>query len=84
MKAITQWNYTPHMRYHEAKRATLPHICRVAPKLGGFLIEWFDKGAECPHKIIIKKRENFNLIAPENNLTKKYITTNTTIPKKKK
>lgn len=56
MKAITNWNYTPYMRYHETKRATLPHICRVAPKLGGFLIEWFDKGAECPHKIIINKR----------------------------
>lgn len=44
------------MRYHEAYRAMLPYVCRLAPHLGGFLFEWFDKGNDGAHKVIIKKR----------------------------
>ena len=56
MKDITNWNYTPYMRYHERRLATLPYVCRLAPFLGGFTFEWFDKGFDGAHKVIVKLR----------------------------
>lgn len=58
MKAFTSWSYTPFTRMHERRLSTLPHICRIAPFLGGFIFEWFDKGSDGAHKVIIKKRDS--------------------------
>ena len=62
MKALTNWNYTPFTRLHERKKEYLPYVCRLAPRLGGFTFEWFDKGDDKKHKLIVKLRGSVDVV----------------------
>ncbi len=44
MRGNTGWNYKPFTRLIDMEVRSLPFICRVAPFVGGFEIQWFDNG----------------------------------------
>ena len=57
MKAITGWNFRPYSPMPKEERARAPYICRLAPRAGGFTVEFIDNGASnALHTIYWRRR----------------------------
>ncbi len=57
MKAIIGWNFRPYSPMPKEERAHAPYICRLAPRAGGFTVEFIDNGASnAPHTIYWRRR----------------------------
>ena len=55
MRGNTGWNYRPFTRLNEMEKRSLPFVCRIAPFVGGFEIQWFDNGQPAgEHKLLYR------------------------------
>ncbi len=55
MRGNTAWSYRPFAQLNDLDRTKLPFICRIAPFVGGFELQWFDNGApDCAHKLLYR------------------------------
>lgn len=72
MRGLTNWNQTPFTRLTETYKKQQPYICSISPFESGFGFEWFDRGSDEAHKVIVHKYESYD--APiEYPLTDRFI-----------
>ena len=51
MRGLTHWNYKPFTHLINQEPRMLPVVCRVAPGVSRFEIEWYDHGSDGPHAL---------------------------------
>lgn len=44
MKTTTSWSFKPYTELYRRERGTSPYICRLAPRAGGFTVDFIDNG----------------------------------------
>ena len=44
MKTVKGWSFKPYNELHRRERGISPYICRLAPRSGGFTVDFIDNG----------------------------------------
>ncbi|MBE6644841.1 MAG: exo-alpha-sialidase [Ruminococcaceae bacterium] len=60
MRGSNKWSFRPYTRLHQTNRANVPYICSLAPFADGFSFEWFDRGSNGEHKLVVHKLHTYD------------------------
>lgn len=76
MKTIKSWSFKPYTELHHRERGISPYICRLAPRSGGFTVDFIDnranvglsdKAFDCEHIVCYRVRGDgeYTAVRPE-------------------
>ena len=68
MKPNTGWGYRPYTELFDSRRALSPYICRLAPRRGGFTVDFIDDTQpDSEHIVYWRPRDNgeYTVVRPD-------------------